>query len=683
MKNPSKKMKDLTPLQRSFLLIEQLQKKLDKFQNFQTEPIAIIGMGCRFPKNVKTPKEFWNLLSEGVDAITEVPSTRWNINDYYDPDPESPGKIYTRCGGFLEQIDLFDPQFFGISPKEAVSIDPQHRLLLEVSWEALEHSGISPSKLQGSQTGIFFGITQNEYSRFTLANSNRPENISIYDGTGNGLSFASGRLSFILGSQGPSMSIDTVCSSSLVAVHLACQSLRNQESDLAIAGGVNLNLLPEGTIFLSRAKALSPDGRCKTFDASADGFSRSEGCGVIILKRLSDAISNGDRIWALIRGSAVNHDGCSSGLTVPNQIAQEKLITQALNHAKLHPFQVSYVEAHGTGTSLGDPIEVGALASVLSANRSQSNPLIIGSVKTNLGHLEAAAGIVGLIKVVLCLDNEEIPPNLHFFKPNPHIEWEKSPLMVPTKVISWPRSEKQRFAGVSSFGMSGTNAHLILEEAPLQTHNKLSLDNRNNLQQRPQHLLSLSTKTETALIELVNRYQNYLETHPKLDSADICFTANTGRSHFHHRLAVIFSNTSELLAKLKQFRRGEKVAEIFSKKLSLSNNSQPKKAFLFTGQGSQYLNMGRELYQTQPLFRQTIDQCSQLLQPYLEHSLLSVIYPDTQTTQNSDLINQTAYTQPALFAIEYALCQLWQSWGIKPDILMGHSVGEYVAACIA
>ncbi|NEQ06320.1 MAG: SDR family NAD(P)-dependent oxidoreductase [Moorea sp. SIO4E2] len=680
MKESSRSI-DYKPLmEKALIKLEALESKLKDLEYKKNEPIAILGMGCRFPGEAKTPEQFWHLLRNGVDAITEVPLDRWNIDEYYDPDPETPGKVYTRNAGFLHDIDKFDPGFFGISPREALSLDPQQRLLLEVSWEALEHAGIVPQNLKNSQTGIFFGITQTEYSRLRLADSNYHEQLSIYDGTGNGLSFASGRLSFFLGSQGPNMAIDTVCSSSLVAVHLACQSLRTTESNLAIAGGVNLNLFPEGTIFLSRAKALSPDGRCKTFDASADGFSRSEGCGIVVLKRLSDAIADGDKIWAVIRGSAVNHDGPSSGLTVPNQMAQEKLIHQALTNAKVEPTEINYIEAHGTGTSLGDPIEVGALASVLCPNRSRSNPLVIGSVKTNLGHLEAAAGIVGLIKVVLSLHYQEIPPHLHFSTPNAHIPWDKFPLVVPTSPTPWSRGEKPRIAGVSSFGMSGTNAHVVLEEAPIQVKSQTPLIK--DCLERPVHLLTLSAKTPKALEDLVNSYHNHIDNHIEDAIADICYSANTGRSHFNHRLALIVSNQQELAEKLLHHQGVEAVAGLFSGQLP-SNTSSPLVAFLFTGQGSQYINMGQQLYEQAPVFAAAIDACDQILGSELEHPLLKVLYLADKDHSSSSLLDQTAYTQPALFAIEYALFKLWRSWGIKPDVVMGHSVGEYVAATVA
>ncbi|MGD1702709.1 beta-ketoacyl synthase N-terminal-like domain-containing protein [Dapis sp. BLCC M229] len=671
-------------------LIEKASKKLAKLESEldalkrqnRDEPIAIIGMGCRFPENANNPEAFWNLLHQGVDGITEVPSERWNIDEYYTSESGVPGTVYTRGGGFLNDIDLFDPKFFGISPREALSIDPQHRLLLEVSWEALEHGGQSPEDLENSRTGIFVGITQTEYGRLQISDPKANE-LSIYDATGSGLCFGSGRLSFLLGFQGPNIAIDTGCSSSLVAIHLACQSLRFNECNLAVAGGVNLNLFPETTMMFCSGNVLSPDSRCKSFDSSANGMSRSEGCGMIALKKLSDAIAHRDRIWAVIKGSAINHNGISNGLTVPNQMAQEEVIRQAIKNAEIEPTQVNYVEAHGTGTSLGDPIEVGALTSVLCPNRSQSNPLVIGSVKSNFGHSESAAGIMGLMKVVLSLDNEEIPPHLHFSKPSPYIAWDENPLLVPTSLMAWPRSEKPRIAGVSSFGMSGTNSHIILEEPPIQVRASNSKLQSNDLQDRSHQLLTLSAKTETALKELVTHYQKHLQTHPELELADVCYTANTGRSHFQHRLAILAENTPQLTEKLLQLQQPQPntTTGVFSGKLP-NHNTPPKIAFLFTGQGSQYINMGLQLYETQSVFRQTIDECNSILGEELEYPLREIIYPQTDDL-DSGIINQTNYTQPALFAIEYALYKLWESWGIKPDVVMGHSIGEYVAATVA
>nr|VFJ43891.1 MAG: Ketoacyl-synthetase C-terminal extension [Candidatus Kentron sp. FW] len=465
--NISKKLEKLSPLKRAALALKKKQAELDAIKSAQTEPIAIIGMGCRFP-GADNPDTYWRLLQGGVDAITEVPPERWDIDAWFDADPDSMGKVYTRHGGFLSHIDRFDAQFFGISPREATDLDPQQRLLLEVAWEALENAGLAPAGLKNARVGVFVGVSQMDYGISQL--SAHPETISAYSVTGTGLAFTAGRISHALGLQGPALATDTACSSSLTAIHLACRSLRGAECELALAGGVNLNILPETTVFCSRVQALSPDGRCKTFDAGANGFVRGEGCGIVVLKRLSRAVADKDNILAVIRGSAVNHDGPSSGFTVPNQQAQEKLLQWALQDAGVAPDEVSYIEAHGTGTSLGDPIEVGAISEVLAKDRSQDSPLIIGSVKTNIGHLEAGAGIAGFMKIVLSLQHEEIPPNLHFKEPNPRIDWENLPIRVPVEPQPWPQGlgdeRIPRIAGVSSFGMSGTNAHVVLSEAP-------------------------------------------------------------------------------------------------------------------------------------------------------------------------------------------------------------------------
>lgn len=638
---------------------------------FRIEPIAIIGIGCRFP-DAKTPEAFWHILRNGVDAITEVPSERWDINTFYHPEAATPGKMNTRWSGFLEQVDQFDPSFFGISPREAQQIDPQQRLLLEVTWEALENAGIVPESLAGSQTSVFIGISNADYHRLLYKDLSR---IEAYSGTGTASSIASNRLSYVLNLSGASVAIDTACSSSLVAVNLACQSLQTGESNLCLVGGVNLILSPEPTITFSQAQMMSPEGRCKTFDASADGYVRGEGCGVIVLKRLSDALRDGDNIQAIIRGSAVNQDGLTNGLTAPNGPSQQAVIRQALEKAGVTPAQISYVETHGTGTSLGDPIEVNSLKTVLMEGRDVNQTCWIGTVKTNVGHLEAAAGIAGLIKVVLSLQHGEIPPHLHFKQLNPYIKIKNTPIKIPTELQKWSAGEKSRLAGVSSFGFGGTNAHVILEEAPLQVKSQKS-------KERSHHILTLSAKCEKALRGLAQRYQEFLGNNSTAAIADVCFSANTGRSHFNHRLAIITSDKQELVDKLVKISAGEEPSGVFSGKLA-SNSKSPKIAFLFTGQGSQYVNMGRQLYETEPVFRRTLDQCEQILQSYLEKSLLDVIYPENTQELNSSVIDQTAYTQPALFAIEYALAQLWQSWGIKPDVVMGHSVGEYVAATVA
>ncbi len=636
------------------------------------ENIAIIGLGCRFPQ-AETPEAFWHLVSNGRDAITEVPADRWNVDELYDSQPATPGKMNTRWGGFLSQVDGFDPFFFNISPREAERMDPQQRLFLEVAWEALENSGLATDKLAGTQTGVFAAMAVVNYDQLLYKNVTDLTQISAYDGIGTSFSLAASRLSYLLDLKGPSLAIETACSSSLVAVHLACQSLGTRESNLCIVGGVNLILTPELNIVFSQAQMMSPDGRCKTFDASANGYVRGEGCGVVILKRLSDALKDKDNILAVIRGSAVNQDGLSSGITAPNGPSQQAVIHQALEKAGVKPAQISYVEAHGTGTSLGDPIEVNSLKKVLMEDRDVNKPCWIGSVKTNIGHLEAAAGIASLIKVILSLQHQEIPPHLHLKQLNPYIKIKNTPIQIPTELQPWQAVEEKRLAGVSSFGFGGTNAHVVLEEAPIQQS-----EVKVHLCERSQHILTLSAKCEKALLQLAQCYHEFLGDNSTASIADICFTANTGRSHFKHRLAVVGQSTEQLRQQLKAFETVGETTGLVSGQVT--RRKRPKVAFLFTGQGSQYVNMGRELYETQPVFRKTLEQCDAILRLYLKKPLLSVLYPEPGETSP---IDETAYTQPALFAIEYAVAQLWQSWGIQPDVVMGHSVGEYVAACVA
>ncbi len=669
------------------------------------EPIAIVGIGCRFPK-AKNPESFWQLLRNGVDAITEVPPERWDIDAFYDPQPATRGKMNTRWAGFLDQVDQFDPSFFGISPREAEHIDPQQRLALEVAWEAVENAGIVPETLAGSQTGVYIGLTNADYHKMLYKDVCQ---LGAYSATGTTDCIAANRISYVLNLRGPSLTIDTACSSSLVTVHLACQSLWTRESNLCLAGGVNLALSPDPFITCSQAQMMAPDGRCKTFDASADGYVRGEGCGVVVLKRLGDAIRDGDNILALIRGSAVNQDGTSNGLTAPNGPSQQAVIRQALEQAGVAPAQISYVEAHGTGTSLGDPIEVKSLKAVLMEDRSPEQPCWIGSVKTNIGHLEGAAGIAGLIKVVLQLQQGEIAPHLHLKQLNRYISLEGTPLFIPVECQPWSCPES-RFAGVSAFSFGGTNCHIILSEAPLQTPVSSEVD-------RPDHILALSAKSAPALVELAQQYEDFLASHPEVSLFDVCFTANTGRSHYDHRLAVVTESSVQLCQQLSAFAAGKDPNGLSSEQVT--KRKPPKIAFLFTGQGSQYVGMGRQLYETQPTFRQTLDQCAEILRPYLEKPLLEVLYPSTEgergrrgdgemgrwgdgemgrkesnasfppspphplTPSPPHPLDETAYTQPALFALEYALFRLWESWGIKPDAVMGHSVGEYAAACVA
>lgn len=648
-------------LKNALLALDEMQSRLDAVEQSRTEPIAVVGIGCRFPGGADSPEAYWKLLWDGGDAIREVPPGRWNTADYDNLN-------VAWYGGFLDEIDHFDPQFFGIAPREAASLDPQQRLVLEVGWEALENAGQAPDKLAGSQTGVFMGITTNDYAQ--LVKQANPTDMDIYSATGTAMNAAAGRLAYTLGLQGPCMAIDTACSSSLVAIHLAMQSLRNGECNMAIAGGVNATLAPENFVCFAGWGMMAPDGRCKTFDASANGFVRGEGCGIVVLKRLSDAQAQGDNILAVLRGSAVNQDGRSSGLTVPNGPAQQEVVRKALENAHVKASEIGYIEAHGTGTAIGDPIEVEALGAVLGQGRHKDQPLIIGSVKTNLGHLESAAGVAGLIKVILSLQHSTIPQHLHFQEPSSRIPWPEFPVIVPTEHIPWPAGQGRRLAGVSAFGFSGTNAHIIIEEAPSRPVQTSEVD-------RPVHILSFSAKSETALRELAGRYASHLSEYPA-EPANVAFTSNSGRADLSHRAAVIAETAEEMRDQLASMASGQEALQIINGVVNTSE--QPRIAFIFTGQGSQYVDMGWELYRTQPTFRDALNKCDELLRPYLEHPLLTVLYPEDGI---SPVLDHTTYTQPALFALEYALATLWQSWGIEPAAVMGHSIGEYVAACIA
>ncbi|WP_437494050.1 type I polyketide synthase [Sorangium sp. So ce1014] len=657
---------------RLVLYAHELSARVELLARAEREPIAIVGMGCRMPGGADSPEALWRLLRDGVDAIAEIPRDRWDIDAYYDPDPDAPGKMSTRWGGFLDDVNRFDASFFGISPREAAGMDPQQRLVLEVAWEALERANLPADGLLGSRTGVFIGIGTNDYLRRAQRLMPTPASINAYLGTGNALSAASGRLSYVLGLQGPSMSIDTACSSSLVAIHLASQSLRAGDCTLALAGGVNLILEPDANIAFSRARMLAPDGRCKTFAASADGYVRSEGCGVLVLKRLSDARRDGDNVLAILRGSAVNQDGASSGLTVPSGPAQEAVVRAALERAGIEPSVVSYVEAHGTGTSLGDPIEVEALGAVLGAGRPPDRPLLIGSVKTNIGHLESAAGVAGVLKVVLSLLHRELPPHLHFVAPNPLIDWSKARISVPATGAPWLPVEGRRVAGVSSFGFVGTNAHVVLEEAPSLAEVKEAAA------ERPAQLLCISAKREGALRELAGKYAAHLESHPEEQLGDVVFTAHTGRAHFAHRLSVVGASREEMQERLSTYARGEPAEQ--TEQGWVERPDGPRVAFLFTGQGAQYSGMGQELFATEPVFRRAIEECDALLRPHLERPLIEVLYA---AEGQASPLDETEYTQPALFAVEYALAAQWRAWGIEPFAVLGHSVGEYVAACVA
>ena len=652
-------------LKKALIKLDEMQSKLNALEYAKSEPIAIIGMGCRFP-GADNPAAFWELLVNGVDAISEVPADRWDVDAYYDPDPAAPGKMITRHGGFLGQVDQFDADFFEISPQEALTLDPQQRLLLEVSWEALEHANQVPAELFNSLTGVFVGISTNDYSQ-VLTRATKPFEMSDA-GTGNSASIAVRRLSYILGLTGPSMAIDTACSSSLVAIHLAIMSLRNGECELALAGGVNLTLIPEMTVNFSKAGSLAADGRCKTFDAEADGYVRSEGCGIIVLKRLSDALASGDNIFALIQGSAVNQAGPSGGLTIPSGPSQRNVMRQALANAGVQPHEVSYIEAHGTGTSLGDSIEMAALGVIYGQKREQ--PLLIGSVKSNIGHAEAAAGISALLKVVQALQHETIPPNLHFSSPSPYINWDKLPVKVPTEAMAWPAIDGSRLAGVSSFSFNGTNAHIVLKQAPA------SEKRRGESRSRPLHLLTLSAKHSEALKQMAEQYSEYLATNPNW--ADVCLTTNTKRSHFKERLCVVAESATKAQEKLAAFIAGKTTNGIFTGQAA---NTPPQVAFLFAAQAT-YMGMGQAFYESEPIFRDALTRCDERLRPYFGVSLLEWLF-DEPAKRGRKPANQSRYEEAALFALQYAMAELWKSWGVKPTVVMGTGVGEMVAACVA
>lgn len=616
------------------------------------EPIAIIGMGCRFPGDIKTPKQFWELLRDSVDAISVFPKNRCDLRTY---NIHADYEKFLACGGFLTDVASFDAAFFGISPREAMTLDPQQRLVLEVSWEALESAAIAPDTLSNSATGVFLGICSNDYRQLIQKQGFAEEKHPLHKITGNSGSIAAGRLSYSLGLKGPSIAVDTACSSSLVAVHLACQSLRSQECSLAIVGGANLILDPDTTIAFSQAGMLSPMGRCKTFDAAADGYVRGEGIGIVVLKRLADAEEDGDNILAVIRGTTINQCGRSGGLTVPHGPSQQAVIRDALQKGNVLAAQVGYIEAHGTGTSLGDPIELQALHAVFG---NRNYPLWIGSVKTNIGHLEAVAGIAGLIKVVLSLKYGEIPAHLHCHNPTQLFNWEQSPLRVPSTRIPW--SEGQRIAGVSSFGFGGTNAHAVLESAPTLAYASSNANRQDNI-------LTLSAKSQSALRDIAQQYHDRFGDNnwaAEANWGDICFTANTGRTHFQYRLSLLASTLAQARKQLLSYMDGSVEFGVWQG--NSPEGGEPKIAFFFSGQYSQALKFGDDRPATPTVFRQTLEQCDRLLRPHLQQPL-----------------TELAYGMTALFVLEYALAEQWKSWGIWPELVMGSGVGEYVAACVA
>jgi len=632
--------------------------------------IAVVGMACRFP-GAADPETFWNLLEQGREAITEIPAERFDLAEWYDSDPAATGKIYTRRAGLVEGIEGFDAEFFRISPIEAMGMDPQQRLVLEVAVEAVERAGMPIDGLRGSRVGVYVGAGPSR--RAAPPHAVGLAAIDAHTATGSALSVVAGRVAYALGLEGPAMVVDTACSSSLVAIDQACDALGLGKADLALAGGVNTVLDPEGMVATCRARMLSPDGRCKTFDARADGYVRGEGCGVLVLKRLVDAERDGDRIWAVIRGSAVNQDGASAGLTAPSGPAQQRVIAEALERSGLLPADIDYLEAHGTGTRLGDPVEVRAAAAAYGVDRDAARPLLLGSVKTNIGHLEAAAGVAGVIKTVLALNHGVIPPHLNFEQPNPHVPWKSLPVQVVVEATRWTTPEgRPRRAGVSSFGFSGTNAHLIIESYSAPGDASAA---------RPQggtqvhRLLPLSAKNDGALRDAAARMVQWLAVNDSADLADLAYTAGIARSHFKERAGLVFDDRNELLEGLVALADG-KASRTAVRGSALES---PRIGFLFTGQGSQWQGMGRALYESEPVFRAVIDRCDDLVRGERGASLLAVL---SGRPEAAGSIDDTAWTQPCLFALQAALVEICRNAGVTPTAVMGHSVGE-LAACYA
>jgi acyl transferase domain-containing protein/acyl carrier protein len=650
--NVNKEERLLDYLKRTTTELRETRQRLAETQQRAGEPVAIVGMACRFPGGVADPDQLWQLLESGTDAVSAFPTDRgWDVDTLYDPDPAATGKCYTRYGGFLHEAADFEPDFFGISPREALAMDPQQRLLLETSWEAMEDAGIVPNTLRGSRTAVFAGVMYNDYATRVGAVD---DDLDGYLSNGSAASIASGRVAYLFGFEGPAVTIDTACSSSLVGIHLAANALRNGECTLALAGGVTVMSTPETFVDFSRQRGLAPDGRCKPFSADADGTGWGEGAALVLLERLSDARRNGRRVLAVIRGSAVNSDGASSTLTAPNGPSQQRVIRAALDNAGLNSADIDVVEAHGTGTALGDPIEARALIAIYGQERAE--PVWVGSIKSNLGHTQAAAGVAGVLKVVLAMRHGRVPKTLHAQVPSDRVDWDSGAVRLAADPVAWPETGRPRRAAVSSFGLSGTNAHVILEEAPEPVDGVIEC-------RQPIVPWLLSGRTAAAVTEQVRRLREWVAARPDCDVDAVGYSLAVTRTRWPVRVMAVGADIGELLAGL------EAAVPVSA--------TAGKTVFMFTGQGSQRLGMGMDLYAAYPVYARTFDDVCALVDGDLERPLREVV------TAGGDLLHRADYAQVALFAVEVALFRLLESWGVRPDMVLGHSIGELVAAHVA